>query len=86
MTHSSFIAVYNFWLWLKALDQTILQNCRLSLSDEEISQFWLNFPGLLVSANNLPVLEYFSDAPRQNSLSQVILNTPLALCFATVFF
>ena len=68
MAHS-FIAVNNFWL------------CRLSPSDGEISLFWFNSPRLTVSANNLPVLEKHSEAPRQNSSSQIIRSTPLALYF-----
>ena len=55
MTHSSFIAVYNFWLWLKTLHRTILQTCRLSPSNEEISPLVVFFtvtqhPNLLISS------------------------------------
>ena len=85
MTQSFFIAVNKFWLELKTSHQTILQACRLSPSNGEISPFWFNSPRLSVSANNLPVFEKLSNAPHQNSSSQIIRNTPLALCFVTVF-
>ena len=85
MTHSFFVAVNKFKLELKTLHGTILQICRLSQSDREISPFWFNSPRLHVSANNLPVFEKISDAPRQNSSSQIIRNTPLALYCVTVF-
>ena len=84
MTHSVFIAVNNFKLGLKTLHRTISQICLLSPSDGKISPFWFNSPRLPVSVNNLPVFEKISDAPSQNSLSQIILNTPLALYFVTV--
>ena len=81
-----FIAVNNFWLGLKTSHQTVLHTCRLSTSDRKISPFWFSPPRLLVSANNFPVFEKISDAPRQNSSSQIIRNTPLDLCFVTVSF
>ena len=86
MTQSFFIAVNKFWLELKTSHQTILQACRLSPSNGEISPFWFNSPRLPVSANNLPVIRKISDAPRQNFSSEILGNTLLALCFATVFF
>ena len=86
MTHSFFIAVNNFWLGLKISHRTILQTCRLSPSDGEISPFRFTSPRLPMSANNLPVFEKISNSPRQNSSSQIIRNTPLAVCFVTVFF
>ena len=85
MTLPFFIAVNNFCLGLKTLHQTILQTCRLSPSDGENSTFWFNFPRLPVNANNLPVFEKISDAPSENSSSQIIRNARLALCFVTVF-
>ena len=81
MIHSFFMAVNNFWLGLKTSHRTILQTYCLSPSGVEISSFWFNSPRLLVSANNLPVFEKFSDAARQNSLSQIVRIAPLALCF-----
>ena len=86
MVHCFFIGVNNFWLGLKIVHRTILQTCGLSPSDGEISPFWFNSPGLLVNANNLPVFEKISGASRQESLSQIIRNTPLAFCFVTIFF
>ena len=54
------VAVNNFWLGLKTLHRTILQACRLSPSDGQISPFWINSPRLPVSGNNLPILESIS--------------------------
>ena len=88
MTHIFFIAVNNYWLRLKPSHRTILQTYRLSPSDGEIFTFWFISPRLTVSANNLPVLENISDAPRQNYSSQIFRNTPIffvLLCFVTVY-
>ena len=84
MTHSFFTAANNFWLKLKTSHRTILQTCHLSPSDGEISPFWFNSPRLPLSANNLLVSGKNSDAPRKNSSSQIIHNTPFALCFVSV--
>ena len=86
MTHSFFIAVNNFWLGLKTSHGTILQTCRLSPSDGDISPFWFNSLRLPMSVNNPPVFEKLLDASRQNSSSQIIRKTPLALCFVAVLF
>ena len=75
MTHSFFIAVNKFWLGLKTSHRTILQTCRLSPSDVEISPFYFNSPRLPVSANNLPGFEKISNALRQKSSYQIIRNT-----------
>ena len=71
MTHTFFIAVNNFKLRLKPYHRNVLQTCRLSPSNQEVSQFWFISPHVPVNANNLPVSENFSDAPRQNSSSQI---------------
>ena len=85
MTYTFFVAVNDFWQGLKTSYRTILQICRLSPSDGEVSPFWFNSPRLPVSGNNLPVFEKILDALPQNSSSEIISNTPLALCFVTVF-
>ena len=86
MTHTFFIAVNNFKLRLKPSHRTILQTCRLSPSDKEISPFWFISPRLTVSANNFPVFGNFSDAPRQNSSSQIFRNTPTCFVFCDCLF
>ena len=86
MTHTFLIAVNKFQLRLKPSRQTILQTCRLSPSDGEISPFWFISSRLPVSANNLPVFEKFSDAPHQNSSSQIIRNTPTCFVFCDCLF
>ena len=65
MTHAFFKAVNIFWLGLKTLHRTILQTCRLSTSDSDISPFWFNSPRLSVSVNNVPMFVKVSDAPHK---------------------
>ena len=66
--------------------RSILQTCRLSLSNEEISPFWFTSPLLPVNANNLPVFKNFSEAPRQDLLSQIFCNTPSCFAFCNCWF
>ena len=85
MTHTFFIVVNNFKLRLKPYHRNVLQTCRLSVSNEEISRFWFISPHLPVNANNLPVFENFPDAPRQNSSSQIFTLHTRGLCFMTLY-
>ena len=80
------MTVNNFQLRLKPSHRTILQTCRLSLSDGEISLFWFISLRLPVSGNNLPVFENFSDASRQNSSSQIFRLSPTCFVFCGCLF
>ena len=80
------MTVNNFQLRLKPSHRTILQTCRLSLSDGEISLFWFISLRLPVSGNNLPVFENFSDASRQNSSSQIFRHSPTCFVFCDCLF
>ena len=80
------MTVNNFQLRLKPSHRTILQTCRLSLSDGEISLFWFISLRLPVSGNNLPVFENFSDASRQNSSSQIFRLSPTCFVFCDCLF
>ena len=86
MTHTFLIAVNKFQLRLKLSHRNILQICRLSPSNREIHPFWFISSCLPMSVNNLPVFENFSDAPRQNSSSQIFRNTPPSFVFCDCLF
>ena len=86
MKHTFLTAVNKFQLRQKPLLQSILLTRRLSPSDGKVSPFWFISSRLPVSANNLPVFEIFSDAPHQNSPSQIFLNTPTCFLFCDCLF
>ena len=80
------MTVNNFQLRLKPSHRTVLQTCRLSLSDGEIFLFWFISLRLPVTGNNLPVFENFSDASRQNSSSQIFRHSPTCFVFCDCLF
>ena len=85
MTQTFFIAENNFYLRLEPSQQTVLQTCRLSPSDGEISLFWFISPHIPVSANNLPVFEIFQMLPPKTPCLKYFEIFLLALCFLTVY-
>ena len=71
---------------LKPLHRTILQTCRLSPSDGEISPFWLISPCLPVNANNVPVINLpVNTLPAKTHRLKYFTIFILALCFVTVY-
>ena len=86
MTHTFLIAVNKFQLRPKPSHRTILQIRHLSPCDGEMSPFWFISSRLPVSANNLAVFENFSDAPCQNSSSEIFCNIPTCFVFCDCLF